>query len=114
MYDGIACTFFYHKKRSTQPLKNRIHLLAALTAVMNLPGVGLPQVRPAYETETWEPGRTLIWAHPGQDGALDDPNNWHTADGTTAAQPPASTPITATASTSLACVLCGCGSWTWA
>jgi hypothetical protein len=38
-------------------------------------------VEPAYRTEVWPEGRTLIWAHPGQGGEIDDPSNWRTASG---------------------------------
>jgi hypothetical protein len=69
-------------------LMNRINFLVALTLIVNIPGLGLAQSRPAYETEIWGPGRTLVWAHPGQDGVLNDPNNWRLADGTTATTPP--------------------------
>lgn len=48
----------------------------------------LAQTQPAYQTETWEPVRTLVWAHPGQDGVLSDPANWRLADGTLASTPP--------------------------
>lgn len=48
----------------------------------------LAQIQPAYQSETWEPVRTLIWAHPGQDGVLSDPANWRLADGTLASTPP--------------------------
>ncbi|MFC1761428.1 chitobiase/beta-hexosaminidase C-terminal domain-containing protein [Planctomycetota bacterium] len=37
--------------------------------------------RPAYETETWPLGRQLVWARPGQDGAISDVNNWKHTDG---------------------------------
>ena len=40
------------------------------------------RTQPAYQTQTWESGRTLIWAHPGQNGILSDPANWLLADGT--------------------------------
>ena len=69
-------------------MMNQIIPLVALSVIVHLPGVGLAQARPAYETETWNPGRTLIWAHPGQDGELGDPNNWRLADGTSATTPP--------------------------
>ena len=29
-------------------------------------------VEPAYRTEVWPEGRTLVWAHPGQGGEIDD------------------------------------------
>ncbi|MFC1763026.1 chitobiase/beta-hexosaminidase C-terminal domain-containing protein [Planctomycetota bacterium] len=44
--------------------------------------------RPAYETETWPAGRQLVWARPGQDGAIADVNNWVHADGTPAQASP--------------------------
>lgn len=69
-------------------MRNQNHLLVALTLIVNLPAVGMTQSQPAYETETWELGRSLIWAHPGQDGALADPNNWLRTDGSVATSPP--------------------------
>lgn len=45
-------------------------------------------VKPAYETEIWEAGRSLVWAHPGQDGALSDPNQWRHTDGRSAKEAP--------------------------
>ena len=39
------------------------------------------QARPAYETEVWPTTRTLIWAHPGETGALNDPKNWRLENG---------------------------------
>lgn len=36
---------------------------------------------PAYKTEVWPAGRTLVWALPGQGGQIDDLDNWVTASG---------------------------------
>ena len=48
---------------------------------MSLTAFAFSQAQPSYQTETWEPGRALVWAHPGRGGALNDPNNWRSADG---------------------------------
>ncbi|MCF7974932.1 MAG: chitobiase/beta-hexosaminidase C-terminal domain-containing protein [Phycisphaerae bacterium] len=45
-------------------------------------------VEPAYQTEVWLEGRTLVWAHPGQGGQIDDPNNWATVSGDAVTTPP--------------------------
>ena len=44
-------------------------------------------VKPAYETETWDDGRTLTWAKPGEGGAGGEPANWM-EDGRPAMLPP--------------------------
>jgi len=56
-----------------------LHATFLLCVLTGAPLAGA--VRPAYETQVWEAGRCLIWAHPGQDGSLSDPNQWVDADG---------------------------------
>ena len=48
---------------------------------ISLGQAAIAQVRPAHETELWPKTRTLIWAHPGQDGEVSDPNQWQYKDG---------------------------------
>lgn len=43
---------------------------------------------PAYETESWPAGRALVWANPGQSGALGDVTQWQDARGQPASEPP--------------------------
>lgn len=43
---------------------------------------------PAYQTQVWEPGVTLVWAQPGTSGEISDPNRWNREDGTAARKAP--------------------------
>ena len=63
-----------------QPLRNvRLVLLALLATISTLNAA--PIARPAFETETWAKGRTLIWAKPGISGEIGDPSGWTGSDG---------------------------------
>jgi hypothetical protein len=58
-----------------------ICLQAPFVVAQGTPGGTRGRAAPAYEQEIWPPGRTLVWAHPGRSGAIDDPNWWTTQDG---------------------------------
>lgn len=59
------------KNLSINVLMASVLMLGALSAA----------VKPAYQTEEWPEGRTLVWANPGTSGKLAEAKNWKTESG---------------------------------
>lgn len=67
-------------------MKSRFFNIAVFLIIVTLTHGSI--IKPAYETQQWKPGRSLVWANPETSASFSNPNLWKNVDGSTATKSP--------------------------